>query len=360
MFQDITIDQLLRKRDEGELTLIDVRSPSEYEEMTIPGSINIPFFTDEERSEIGTLYKQVSVEKAKERGLEIISAKLPAFIKSFQELGDVPKVVYCWRGGMRSRTTATLLSLMSVHVQRLTGGIRSYRKWVVDTLDSYRMEQRCVVIHGYTGSGKTLLLQRLADEGYPVIDLEGLANHRGSIFGHVGREPNNQKTFESLLLMDLLRLKDSPYVILEAESKRVGKACLPPFLVEAKKNGTHYVLELPRAERIRMIVEDYQPAAHKEACLDAFRRIQRRMHTPIAAEIELLLEQEQFEEAVGLLLEHYYDPRYEHAGKQYEGVVKHIQAVDTDDALAKIKEALVLDGFVRTEEAGASVIPSQA
>lgn len=115
MFQDISIEKLNELRGKNEITVIDVRSPSEYAESTIPGSINIPFFTDEERAEIGTLYKQVSIHTAKERGLEIMSAKLPAFVKKFAEIQG-NKAVFCWRGGMRSRTTATVLSLMGIHV----------------------------------------------------------------------------------------------------------------------------------------------------------------------------------------------------------------------------------------------------
>jgi len=314
LFQDINIEQLFEMQAKGDVTLIDVRSPSEYEDSTIPGSINIPLFDNAERAEIGTLYTQVNNQAAKDRGLEIVSAKLPAFVRSFAQI-STPKVLYCWRGGMRSRTTATLLSLMDIHVCRLEGGFRSYRKWVIDTLERFELRPKTFVIHGNTGSGKTIILRKLKERGYPVIDLEGIAGHRGSIFGHIGLKTNNQKTFESFLLQDLLRFQDSPYILLEAESKRVGKVVLPEFLIHAKEQGSPLVLETPMAERVRHILEDYRPQEHKEECIASFKTIKQRLHTPIAAEVEQHLVAERYAEAVYLLLEHYYDPRYEHTIK---------------------------------------------
>src|SRR5690606_24638125 len=127
MFQDISVDDLRELRKEKPLAIVDVRSPSEFAESNIPGSVNIPIFTDEERAEIGTVYKQVSPDAAKDKGLEIVSAKLPDFIKEFAKLPEEEKVVYCWRGGMRSKTSATLIDLMGINAKRLIGGIRGYR-----------------------------------------------------------------------------------------------------------------------------------------------------------------------------------------------------------------------------------------
>ena len=262
-----------------------MRSPSEYSDATIPGSLNIPLFNDTERAEIGTLYKQVSVQAAKEKGLEIVSAKLPAFIKTFEGTAG-QKTVFCWRGGMRSKTTATVLSLMGIRVYRLSGGIRAYRKWVVDTLDHFEFQPRPYVINGNTGSGKTLILRKLKEKGYPVLDFEGMAGHRGSVFGEIGMKSNNQKTFESLLLDGLLQVNNAPFVLFEAESKRIGKAVLPEFIIERKDSAVQLFIEVPIEERVRYILEDYRPSEHKEECLKAFRQIKGRIHTPIAKEIE--------------------------------------------------------------------------
>jgi len=339
VFQDITIEQLLTRRTSGELTLIDVRSPSEYQENTIPGSLNIPIFDDAERAEIGTIYKQVSVEAAKDRGLEIVSAKLPTFIKTFAQIQG-PKAVFCWRGGMRSKTTATVLDLMGIKASRLMGGVRAYRQWVVATLDGLELPPAGYVINGNTGTGKTLILRRLQAEGYPVLDLEAMAGHRGSIFGHIGLHANNQKSFEALLVEQALMLQGSPYVLMEGESKRVGKAVLPDCVVRSKESGTQIFIELPLEERVRHILEDYQPMQHKDELVQAFKHIKNRIHTPIAKEIEANLLIGQFERAVKLLLEHYYDPRYAHAMSQYEGEQIVIHANTIEEAIEAVRAQL--------------------
>jgi len=316
LLQEITLEELRALQQKQQLAFIDVRSPSEYELATIPGSLNIPLFNDAERAEIGTIYKQTSVQAAKERGLEIVSAKLPGFIKEFAGVGP-KKVVFCWRGGMRSKTTATLLSLMGIQAFRLIGGYREYRRWVVETLNTMEFAPRAYVIHGNTGTGKTALLRRLQEEGYPVLDLEALAGHRGSIFGHIGLKSHNQKTFDALLLEEMLRYRESPFVLLEAESKRIGKVMLPDSLIRKKEEGIPIWIDMPVQARVEQILQDYRPAEFKEQYVQAFRQIKSRIHTPVAAEIEALLLADRFAEAVELLLLHYYDPRYAHTAEQY-------------------------------------------
>ncbi|MFD5022484.1 tRNA 2-selenouridine(34) synthase MnmH [Paenibacillus sp. NPDC058367] len=319
MFQDITLEELRVLKNKKQITVIDVRSPSEYKDATLPDSLNIPFFDDEERAEVGTLYKQTSVQAAKERGLEIAAAKLPTFVKEFAAIqGD--KAVFCWRGGMRSRTTATVLSLMDIHAYRLIGGYKAYRKWVLDELESYEFKAKPYVIHGNTGTGKTNLLHRLKAQSYPVLDLEGMAGHRGSIFGEIGLHANNQKTFDSLLMEELIKLGDAPYVLFEAESKKIGKVVMPPFMAEQKEIGTQIWIEMPLQARVQQILEDYRPEEYKEQCISAFRSIKSRIHIPIAAEIERCLQADMFGEAVALLLEYYYDPKYDYTSTQYEGI----------------------------------------
>lgn len=340
MFQDISIEDLLSLKDTGELTIIDVRSPSEFKDATIPGSINIPFFSDEERAEVGTIYKQVNPQAAKDRGLEIVSAKLPAFIKEFKEL-EGNKAVFCWRGGMRSRTSATVLSLMGIKAYRLNGGYRSYRNWVVERLETINWNPDALVLNGYTGSGKTTLLQRLHEANYPVIDLEGLANHRGSIFGQIGLEPNNQKKFDALLIEDLLRLKHSPYVLIEGESRRIGKVTLPEFLLEKKDKGIQLIVDIPIEERVIHILDDYRPWEHEQECMEAFTRIKRRIHTPIANQIESDLISRNYSSAVRLLLEYYYDPLYDHTANQIPDNQKvRIKANNVDEAVTLIQDYL--------------------
>ncbi|MBC8079313.1 MAG: tRNA 2-selenouridine(34) synthase MnmH [Gorillibacterium sp.] len=339
MFQDITIEEWLTLQQKKELVLIDVRSPSEFEDATIPGSLNIPFFDDEERAEIGTLYTQVSVDAAKERGLAIASAKLPALVKEFDQIKQ-NKLVFCWRGGMRSKTTATVLSLMGIHVYRLTGGVRAYRKWVVDTLETMQFHPTTYVINGNTGMGKTAILHKLQDEGYPIIDLEAMAGHRGSIFGQIGLLPHNQKTFDSLLLGKLIEYSDAPFVLMEGESRRIGKVVMPEFLEIKKQQSVQIFIDLPLQERVRQIIEDYRPWEHKAEMLHSFLKIKDRIHTPIAKEIHDHLNEERYEQAVLLLLEHYYDPRYEYSAGQYEQERVDIKAQSVTEAAEKLKQFL--------------------
>ncbi|MCA0753782.1 tRNA 2-selenouridine(34) synthase MnmH [Paenibacillus sp. N4] len=338
MFQDITVDEWAVLRSNKELVLIDVRSPSEYRAATVPGSLNIPLFDDQERAEIGTLYKQVSVQAAKERGLEIVSAKLPSFIKQFSEINH-KKAVFCWRGGMRSKTTATLLSLMGIHAYRLSGGYRAYRQWAVEQLQTIRFAPPAFVLHGHTGSGKTAILQGLKQKGHPILDIEGMAGHRGSIFGEIGLQAHNQKTFDSLLLNELHANSSAPYVIFEAENRKVGKVTLPEVLMDKRASGYHILIELPLEARVRQIIEDYRPWEHPEECMNAFKRIRARIHTPVAADIEFFLKNEQYDTAVELLLIHYYDPRYSHSsGLHQEIISSEVRASSVQEALLAVEQ----------------------
>ncbi len=340
MFSNIEVAEVISLSEQNEMILIDVRSPSEYKNFSIPGSINIPFFNDEERAEIGTLYKQTSVEAAKVRGLEIISAKLPEFVQQFKEISG-HKTVYCWRGGMRSRTTATLLSLMDVHVSRLEGGIREYRRWVLTQLEQTEAPFKAYVLNGLTGTGKTRILKTLEKQGYPVIDLEGLANHKGSIFGHIGVEPHNQKVFDSLFVQQFRELEKAPFVLFEAESARIGKVVIPQWVTELKAQSVQFIIEMPIEERIKEIIEDYRPLEHQAECIAAFQRIKTRMPLDISKQIEVDLETREFSSAVRLLLEYYYDSRYRHTGLQYPDHQKKVLHVrNLEEAISAIKEQL--------------------
>lgn len=336
MVEDITVEQFVALLAKGDITPVDVRSPGEFAEGTVPGSVNVPLFDDRERRDIGINYKQISVDAAKELGLEIVAGKLPEFIRKMQSLPG-RKAVFCWRGGMRSKASATLLSLVAGKVYRVQGGIRAYRRWVVETLAGFEWKPPLVVLGGYTGTGKTEALRRLQRKGYPALDLEGLAGHRGSIFGGVGTSPRNQRTFEALLVHELIRLNHSPYVLMEAESRRVGKVMMPEFLVAAKERAIQLYLEMPVEERIRNILEDYEPEKHPQECLDAFARIERKIHTPVAREIRRAMENGEYADAVRGLLEYYYDPRYEHTVSEYNAERITLRVRNTEDAIERIE-----------------------
>lgn len=340
MFHDVTLNELRELREREAHTIIDVRSPKEFEEATIPGSINIPVFDNDERAEVGTIYNQEGQDAAKERGLEIFSKKLPDFIDAFKSI-QTPKTVFCWRGGMRSKTAATVLDLMGVHANRLTGGIRTYRRWVVDFLDHATFSPELIVLNGYTGTGKTAILHRLKEAGYPIIDLEGMANHRGSIFGQVGRNPSNQKRFDAQLAETIIQHQDAPFVFMEGESKRIGRAVMPDFLYQKKEQGTQVFIQLPMEERVQNILEDYDPWHYPEQINEAFQIIKKRIHTPVAKEIDNALAQQDFATAVRCLLDYYYDPRYNHSINQSGR--RSIHAENVDDAFRQIQNMYPLN-----------------
>jgi len=336
MFRDIAVEDLMNQQQDTPNTIIDVRSPKEFNEATIPGSVNIPVFSNEERVEVGTIYKQVGQEAAKEKGLEIFSNKLPEFIAAFKTI-DTPKTVFCWRGGMRSKTAATVLDLMGVEVARLSGGIRAYRNWVMEQLENLDFPPDLYVLNGCTGTGKTIILQKLADMGYPMIDLEGLAGHRGSIFGQIGLNPRNQRTFDAALIHKIKAFKQAPVVFVEGESKRIGRAEIPDAFYNKMKNGMHFFIELPIEERVNIILEEYTPEKYPEKFMEAFRLIKKRIHIPIAKQIEEDLNTGDFANAVKLLLEYYYDPRYEYTNNQYTDKQKiTIQAANVEHALQQL------------------------
>ena len=340
MFQEITVTDLLKKQKKNEVVSVDVRSPQEFLEFHIPGSINIPLFTDEEREIVGTIYTKESPEAAKQKGLALFSTKLPAFIAQFKLLEKEP-VVYCWRGGMRSKTAATVVDLMDINVSRLQGGIRSYRKWTVAQIEEESFSKKLFVLNGYTGSGKTTLLHQLQDLGYPIIDIEKMANHRGSVFGEIGLSSHNQKTFDSLLVQTLKKHSKVPFFLVEGESRRIGKVTLPERLYQKKEASPQLFIYLPLEKRVENILKDYQPEKHPKEILLAFQRIKKHIHTPIAKKIDVSLKNENYQQAVSLLLIYYYDPLYEEKLGNYKPEQRvPIYAKNLEEALEKIIDYL--------------------
>src|SRR5699024_8329285 len=170
---------------------------------------------------------------------------------------DTEMTVFCWRGGMRSKTAATVVDLMGIKIHRLIGGIRSHRDWVAKKIEQATFSPTLYVLDGFTGTGKTILLNQLQELGFPMIDLEKMAGHRGSIFGQIGLEPSKQKKFDSLLVHKMEQYKEKPFVFVEGESKRIGRVVLPDFLFQKKENGFHIFIDLPMEVRVQNILEEY-------------------------------------------------------------------------------------------------------
>ncbi|MDM7266187.1 MAG: tRNA 2-selenouridine(34) synthase MnmH [Aquificaceae bacterium] len=236
-----------------ERILVDIRSPSEYEEFHIPGAINIPIFEDEEKRLIGLVYRSEGVEKAKELGYEIAWKKLQSLLERFKKLKRDYKnvVVYCWRGGLRSQELCRVLRSMGIEVLRLEGGYRAYREFILRDMERLLEGKTFLVLTGKTGVGKTRLLRRLKEEGYPVIDLEALAQHRGSVFGRVGiKKRISQKMFDALLYEELKRI-NSDLLIVEDESRVIGNIHIPDSLWNKKEQGFFLEIETSLERRLK-------------------------------------------------------------------------------------------------------------
>lgn len=351
--KDISMETFLS--GESNYIPVDVRSPSEYAEATIPGAINIPLFTDEERALVGTTYKEKGQNEAKWLGMELVSPKLPVMLRQLKDLmgeGKLP-VLFCWRGGMRSMSTATFARFSGLAVSRLTGGYREYRRTILNLLNESLLPEKTFVLHGMTGVGKTLILDQLREWKEPVIDLESFAGHRGSVFGSIGLEEKNQKAFDSLLFQGLWELKQEsrPYMFIEAESRRIGRIVLPNFLLEAKKNGTHFLISAPLEIRVDRICEDYITPYEKEEWFlnrvhEAFRTIAPRMETSVRNDCYRYLMEKKYRLFIRTLLSNYYDPRYSFKKDEYPCEFIEIDATDIESAARQIKEAaFVSSGF---------------
>ena len=246
-------------------TLIDARSEGEFEEDHLPGAVNWPTLNNAERRDIGTLYKQVNAFEAKKRGAAIAARNIAAHIE--REVIDKPKdwkpLTYCWRGGQRSGALSLILSQIGFRVTLVEGGYKAFRAAVVQDIPRLVQQLDWHVICGTTGSGKTRLLQALAAQGAQVIDLEALANHRSSVLGAIpGLAQPTQKRFDTLVWETLRQFDGARPVFVESESKKVGNVVLPQALVEAMRASPCLNLVLPDAQRVALLLEDYDFFVH--------------------------------------------------------------------------------------------------
>ena len=258
---------------------IDVRTPSEYADAHIPGAFNLPLFSDEERSLVGTEYVQKSRESAIKLGLDLVGPKLGNLIRETERLAGAPEeapelTLYCARGGMRSQSVAWLLSLYGYRVRTMPGGFKAYKH----RLDDYcRHGLPLVVLSGPTGSGKTDLLHLLHAKGHQVLDLEGLARHRGSAFGYLPGVTQPTSEMMRCLLIDALEHLDfSRPIFTESESLKIGRVSLPEVFFHVLGQSDYITVDLPRSVRASRIVELYGEL-DTAFLLESFQKIQKRI-----------------------------------------------------------------------------------
>ena len=327
--------------------IIDVRSPAEYAEDHLPGAINLPVLNDAERARVGTIYKQVSPFDARKIGGALVAANAARHIAGplADRDGSWRGLVYCWRGGQRSGSFATILAQIGWRVDRVDGGYKAWRGLVVDRVQNRPVPAPVIVLDGNTGSAKTAILARLARRGWQVIDLEGLANHRGSLFGgRAGGQPS-QKLFESRLALGLEALDPARPVLVEAESSRIGALTVPKTMWQAICAAPRLRLEVPVGARAAYTAASYgdmvDDPARVGAIVDALSplhpgdRIGGWRAAVAAGDWRGLAE--------GLLRDHY-DPRYLKHRLRYAERERAVVALDDlrdlDAAATRVEAAL--------------------
>ena len=314
-----------------ENTLIDVRTAQEYEKGSIPDAFNYPLFDNLERAEIGVIYRKIGKNAAVVKGLEFFEPRIQQFLSSLTDLKSKRLVVFCARGGMRSASVVRLLQCQGFQAAQLQGGYKSYRSYVLRQLR--KPVPPLIVLHGRTGVGKTLLLKKLPDH----LDLEEFAGHRSSLFGAINKIPQTQKNFEALLAKKILELPNTRPVFIEGESRKVGKVFIPQSLAEAMKYGTLVLLQASFDTRIRRIVEEYkicdeQTFLQTDSILQSMQKVLGKKK---AEQLRQWLRKGEFENIVHVLLEEYYDPRYQHAMRMNEYALK-LSAEDLNSAAEKL------------------------
>jgi tRNA 2-selenouridine synthase len=294
--------------------VLDARSPAEFAEDHVPGALSCPVLDDAERARIGTLYKQVSRFDAQRIGAALVARNIARHLETV--LAAEPRawrpLVYCWRGGKRSAALAHVLREVGWDAHVLEGGYKAYRRHVVEQLAELPGRLRFRVVHGVTGCGKSRLLRALARAGAPVLDLEALAAHRGSVLGNLPeRRQPSQKMFESRLLAALTRLDRARPVYVEGESRRIGQLQVPAALIETMRASECVLLEAPLATRVALLMDEYRhffadpdALATRLDCLAALHGRER-----IAA-WKRLAARGDWSAFVARLLEEHYDPAY--------------------------------------------------
>ena len=300
------IDLFLGKR--LSTPIIDVRSPAEFGKGHIPGAFNIPLFSDEERAVIGTLYVQNGKDDAVMKGLELVGPKMKNFVLEAKKIASDNRVlVHCWRGGMRSKSMAWLFEQIGLKTTILKGGYKAYRNFVLDKINC---QPDLIVIGGMTGSGKSEILRELKSNSEQVLDLEALANHKGSAFGALGQPSQpTQEQFENNLFDELWHLDLQKKIWIEDESFSIGRNQLPKRLFETMQQSPLIFISVDRQSRINRLVSEYG-CFSKDLLAESIKKIEKRLGYDQAKAALEALNSDNFEAVADIALR-YYDKAYQ-------------------------------------------------
>jgi tRNA 2-selenouridine synthase len=348
----ITLTSLADLASHGFDDIIDVRSPAEYAEDHLPGAISLPVLDDEERARVGTIYKQVSPFTARKLGAALVAKNAARYLEG--PLADRPggwrPLVYCWRGGQRSGSFATILSQIGWRVETLAGGYKAWRGLVVREVYDTPVKASVVVLDGNTGSAKTEILNLLPGLGVQVIDLEGLARHRGSLFGAMGEQPS-QKAFEGALAQALAGLDPARPVVVEAESSKIGERRLPPEIWKAMVAAPRVAIVAPRAARAAYLARAYADLTADQERLAATIALLRRLHPrEMIDEWYAMGAARAYATLADSLMERHYDPRYgKHRARMAEPVAEvAVEGLAPDDLPGIAARVATAVGLVAT------------
>ena len=318
MYKTLKYNDIDQGNIDGSHILIDVRSPKEYNAETIPDAINIPIFGDNERELIGTIYNQKSIEEAKKMGIKAAAEKLPQIYDHIATLDKEYNnlIFFCARGGFRSSSLVSLFKTLGIHAYKLDGGYKKYRKYINRTLPKVMEGMQFVVLYGNTGTGKTHILEVMQEMGHDIIDLEGCANHRGSLLGGVGLgKPNTQKMFESMLY-ESLKTRKTNTVYIEGESKKIGRVVIPGFIYDSMNNGIALKIEAGIEARIDNILRDYVHETDKEL-INSLDQLRRYIGNKNIDRYMDMIRRSEYRGVAKELMIKYYDPLYEHKNRTF-------------------------------------------
>lgn len=338
LLKKIDVENYFLNREKA--PMIDVRSPAEFEQGHIPGAVNIPLFDNDERAVVGTLYKQQGRKEAMMKGLEIVGPQMLKKAKqAMRHVVDGKLFVHCWRGGMRSESMAWLFSRLDIECTVLEGGYRAYRRYIHS---QFARPWKFVILGGMTGSGKTELLHHIADMEMQMIDLEGLANHKGSAYGGIGKkgQPTTEQ-FENDLYLEFFKMNIDKLIWLEDESKPIGRVVIPDDIYFNMRKSKVVEVRMPKQQRIKRLAVEYAELDPEELKYST-ERIKKRLggeNTRLCLEA---IDNKDFDKAIDISLM-YYDKTYTKGLKNRD--ISLLNPIEINGEDMKADAALILDYY---------------